>query len=369
MKTRSNRTGTATTVRFLRQPRTYPERPRQVEVIETHFAWVFLTDAYAYKLKKPVFRGPMDYRTIAARKRACCDELILNRRLAPQTYLDVLPITRGSDGALALGETGHGRIVDWVVKMRRLEAARMLDRTISEDHLHMHDLTALVARLTRFFDAAVRQPMSSSRYIEHLAARTARNQRELCARDLRLNQRLVTRITGMQFAFLAEQESSVGARAELLIDGHGDLRPEHVFLGSDCDEPCVIDCLEFDAGLRWLDPAEEVAFLALECRMLGAPTVSRTLLACYRSTALTPPDVPIMDFYMSQSALTRAKLAAWHVRDPQIARHAPAWRTRAHRYLLLAAQYIRRANRHSKTQIGPALPGPATGNDGIRINA
>ena len=369
MKTRSNGGRSAAVVKFLRRPQHYPERPARIEVIETHFAWIFLTDSHAYKLKKPVIRGNMDYRTVASRRRVCCDEVILNRRLAPGTYLGVVPITRSSDGTLALGRTGHGRIVDWVVKMHRLPAERMLDRAIIEHRVRKHDLQALVLRLSRFFAAAVRQPMSASRYIEHLSARTAQNQRDLCSPDLGLNHRLVTRITGMQFAFLAAHESSIGARAQHLIDGHGDLRPEHVYLGSDSDEPCVIDCLEFDAGLRWLDPAEEVAFLALECRMLGGRALSRALLSQYRAATLTPPDVAIMDFYMSQGALTRAKLAAWHLRDPEIARHAPAWRARAQRYLLAAARYVRRANRHAEPQSDSALSGPATAGDVIRINA
>jgi aminoglycoside phosphotransferase family enzyme len=350
-------------VRFLRRPRNYPERPSRVEVLETHFAWIFLTDTHAYKLKKSVLRGSMDYRTIAARRRVCCDEVILNRRLAPDSYLAVVPITRASDGTLALGRTGHGRIVDWVVKMHRLPANRMLDHAIIERRVNQQDVRVLVARLTGFFAAAVRQPMIAGRYIEHLAARAAQNQRDLCSPDLGLNHRLVTRITGMQLAFLTEHQAAVGARAEHLIDGHGDLRPEHVYLGSDSDGPCVIDCLEFDAGLRWLDPAEEIAFLALECRMLGARALSRTLLKRYRAATRTPPDVGTMDFYMSHCALTRAKLAAWHLRDPEIARHAPAWRARAQRYLLAAARYIRRANRNqeARTRLDSVRPGRGGG--------
>jgi len=136
-----------------------------------------------------------------------------------------------------------------------------------------------------------------------------------------------------------------------LIDGHGDLRPEHVYLGSETQRPCVIDCLEFDPQLRWLDPGEEMAFLAMECRMLGARALSRALLARYRSATLTPPDSSLMDFYTSQSALTRAKLAAWHLHDPEFARHAAAWRARVQRYLLMAARSISRANHHREPEI------------------
>lgn len=349
MTTASQRSGrTSEVVRFLRR--------RCDEVIETHFAWIFLTERHAYKLKKPVRRGNMDYTTIAARKRVCLDELTLNRRLAPAVYLDVVPITRAGDGTLTLGRRGktRERVVDWVVKMHRLPAARMLDRAIAERTLRKEDIPALASLLTRFFDGAVRQKLSEPRYIERLLQRAEQNQRDLCAPDLGLDARQIAKIVEMQLAFVQQRRASVGARAAHLIDGHGDLRPEHIYLGSSWDLPCVIDCLEFDSDLRWVDPAEEIAFLALECRKLGAGAVARALVAHYRASTLTPPGAALMDFYTSQSAMTRAKLAAWHVRDPELARDAALWRARARSYLRIAARHIRRANRAPRSGIdGP----------------
>ncbi len=347
----SQRSGrTSEVVRFLRR--------RCLEVIETHFAWIFLTDRHAYKLKKPVRRGRMDYTTIAARKRVCLDELTLNRRLAPAVYLEVLPITRNPDGSFALGRRGKaaahaasGRVVDWVVKMRRLPAGRMLDRAIAERTLRQQDVRALVSMLTRFFDGAVRQKLSEPRYIERMLQRAQQNRGDLCAPDLGLDAHRVSKILEMQLAFLERCRELVGARAVHLIDGHGDLRPEHIYLGSGSDSPCVIDCLEFDSDLRWVDPAEEIAFLALECRKLGAGAVARALVARYRASTLTPPGAALMDFYTSQSAMTRAKLAAWHVRDPELARDADLWRARAGSYLRIAARHIRRANRSPRSGI------------------
>jgi len=338
-------------VRFLRRRQHYPESTRRIDVIETHFAWIFLTDLHAYKLKKPVLRGRMNYTTVASRRRVCLDELTLNRRLAREAYLGVLPITRSPDGTLALGKRGKAQVVDWVVKMRRLPAARMLDRAIVERTVHKKDIAALAARLTRFFDGAVRQPLSEGRYVERLFERIEQNQRDLCAPDLGLDARQVEKIAAMQLTFLAEREAGVGARGAQLIDGHGDLRPEHVYLGSKSDSPCVIDCLEFDSDLRWVDPAEEIAFLALECRKSGAGAVARALVSDYRASTMVPPSAALMDFYTSQCAMTRAKLAAWHVRDPELARHVELWRARARSYLRIAARYSRRANSSPRSAV------------------
>lgn len=298
-------------VGFLRQPENYPERPSRVELIETHFAWVFLTDLHAYKLKKPLRTAFLDYRTTAARRRGCRDELVLNRRLAPTVYLDVMPIVRNYDGALSLGERAGSKVVDWVVKMRRLPAGRMLDRAIADGSVCKSDLTAVASMLIRFFDGAMRQPLEAGRY-------------------------------------LSKNRELVGTRSAALIEGHGDLRPEHIYLGSASDAPCVIDCLEFDSKLRWLDPAEEMAFLALECDKLGASEVARTLVSEYRWATLLPPAPTLIDFYMSQGALTRAKLAAWHVRDPEFAPRAAEWRARALSYLAEGARKIAQALRMSQ---------------------
>ena len=335
-------------VGFLRQPENYPERPSRVELIETHFAWVFLTDLHAYKLKKPLRTAFLDYRTTAARRRGCRDELVLNRRLAPTVYLDVVPIVRNYDGALSLGERAGSKVVDWVVKMRRLPAGRMLDRAIADGSVCKSDLTAVASMLIRFFDGAMRQPLEAGRYLEHLEERVVENRHDLSAADLGLDQSRILEVTDMQLQFLSKNRELVGTRSAALIEGHGDLRPEHIYLGSASDAPCVIDCLEFDSKLRWLDPAEEMAFLALECSKLGASEVANTLVSEYRSATRLPPAPTLIDFYMSQGALTRAKLAAWHVRDPEFAPRAAEWRARALSYLAEGARKIAQALRMSQ---------------------
>src|SRR5581483_6302626 len=335
----------AEVVRFLSQPRHFSEQPERVELIETHFAWVFLTDLHAYKLKKPMRTAWMDYHTIAARRRGCRDELVLNRRLAPKVYLDVVPIVRNPDHSLSMGYREASRVVDWVVKMRRLPAARMLDRAIADGSVRKAGLISLASMLTHFFDSAVRQPLNADQYVARLEERVLQNRHDLSAADLGLDRIRIQRVTALQLDFLSSHRDLLGTRAACLIDGHGDLRPEHLYLGTGSEAPCVIDCLEFDSRLRWLDPAEEMAFLALECRKLGATGAARTLVSHYRSLTLAPPPEVLMDFYMSQSALTRAKLAAWHVRDPQFVVRAATWRGRALSYLADGARLITRALR------------------------
>ncbi len=342
-RTRAARGTLQEKVAFLADARHYPHRPRAVWSIETHFAWVFLAGERAYKLKKPLRQASMDYRTVALRERACRAELELNRRLAPQVYRRIVPLGRTRDGRLAL-RAGAGGVVDWLVQMRRLPASRLLDQALAERSVGARDIERVVARLVAFFRGVRRRPMTDRAYRAHMREQIRRGARELLAPDLALQARRVNRVMQRQLAWLARRGRLLQGRGAMLRDGHGDLRPEHVFLGTPRHPCCVIDCLEFDPRLRRLDPAEEMAFLAMECARLGAERLGRDLLDRYAQAMPDPIPQPLIEFYMSRRAMVRAQIAAWHVRDPEFAGHARQWRARAYSYLDDALRYVRPAN-------------------------
>ena len=349
-------------VAWLTDPQHYPGRPRAVEIIETHFAWVFLAGTRAYKLKKPLRQASMDYRTLERREHACREELRLNRRLAPDAYLRVLPLRRGRRGSLTLRRSSPtaSRIVDWLVQMRRLEAARMLDRVIAAGDLRERDLDRIATRLASFFQRAERRPMSDGAYRARLRREIRRNAQELCAPDLGLRGRRVVEVARAQIDFLARHPRELSGRGGRLIDGHGDLRPEHVFLGTTSAGVCVIDCLEFDRDLRRLDPAEEIAFLALECTRLGAAGAADGLIARYRGAAGDPVPRALIHFYMSRRAALRAQISAWHLRDEEFAGEWREWKARAHSYLDDALRHAQRAAAASG-HVAPQLLEPCVG--------
>ncbi len=327
----------------LRQSTRRPAESRRVAVIETHFAWVFLTDTLAYKIKKRMHHRSMDYRTLAHRKWACNAELRLNRRLARSVYLGVIPVVRRRDGSVGLGR--GQQVIDWAVKMRRLPSERMLDRAIAEHTIAAHDVLGVAKLLSTFFVHARPATMPARAYLARLRSQIIENRHDLRAPQLRLSKRRLESVIRAQLEFIVKGASLLGLRASRLIDGHGDLRPEHIFLGGAGEHPCVMDCLEFDRDLRRLDPAEELAFLALECTRLGDRRFGTTVA---RQVALTMNDpVPnvIMHFYMSHRAAVRAKIAAWHQLDAQFAGSSHYWRASGNSYLLDALRYIRLALR------------------------
>ncbi len=320
----------------LQQACAYPHIVAEVKVLETHFAWVFLAGEFAYKLKKPMRHDRMDHVSLAARRHSCYAELELNHRLAPHVYLAVVPLLAGASGELSLH--GEGEPVDWLVKMRRLADDLFLDHQIQAQHLSLSSVHEVGRLLADFYRKAHSQPMSAETYRARLHAQVRANHRELLAPELDLPQQLVKEIVEAQERFLEKHAALLDARAQQgrIVEAHGDLRPEHIYLGSPI---CVIDCLEFDHDLRLLDPLEELAFLFMECEMLDATWVAREIVEIYGQQNGDALSELLLRFYCSHRATTRAKIVAWHLRDP-LYRGRNNWPARASRYLKLARNHL-----------------------------
>jgi len=323
-------------VAFLSRAESYPEGTSAVEVVETHMSFVFLTDRHAYKLKKPVRYAFLDFSTLAARRADCLEELRLNRRLAHDVYLDVVALTLAPGGSLQLA--GAGEAVEWLVKMRRLPRELMLDHAMREQRVSRDEVRRFMRVLDDFYWAAQPVAMDSGVYRQRFERDIRANRRELLAADYELAQTLIESIAACQLATLERQAASFDRRvaAGKIVEGHGDLRPEHVFLGP---EPVFIDCLEFNRDWRLLDPVDEIAYLALECECAGAPWIGEAALEIYREHTRDDAPAALVRFYKSCRATLRAKLSAWHLKDHPDPADRTKWIARAQRYLELARRY------------------------------
>ncbi|HLS82382.1 MAG TPA: hypothetical protein VK025_13345 [Steroidobacter sp.] len=326
-------------VQALRSSDAYAERPREVQAIETHFAWVFLTERFAYKLKKPVRTAFVDLRSLGARRANCLEELRLNRRLAEHVYLDVVPLVQHADGTLR--PEGEGETIDWLVKMVRLPSDRMLDRAIAAQRAAPAALDAVGRRLAEFHAVQARIDFDPRGYVERMVRQIDEDRVALLAPELGLPPDLVGSAAQLQMTALENLEAMVQARARerRIVEAHGDLRPEHICL---IDPPCVIDTLEFSLDLRTLDPAEELAFLRVECEQAGADWVGERIFDAWRLASGDPIAAPLVDFYRSRRAVVRGKLVAWHLLDPAVSAARP-WAEQTQRYLEVACTYARLA--------------------------
>lgn len=319
-------------VAFMRRPESYPHRPARVQAIETHMAWVFLAGPEVFKLKKPVRYDVIDFGTLAARKRDCEEEVRLNRRLAPDVYRGILPLRRSMRASLTLDDDGDP--VEWLVHMRRLPRDRMLDARIEAGRVDLREIRKVIEILVPFYRRAEQVRLSPDEYIARFRLEVERSRGDLREVGVELPLNQVEVVADGLRGFLSAREGILEARvhAGLVVEGHGDLRPEHVCLES---RPVIIDCLEFDRDLRTVEPADDLSFLAVECIRLGAPEVGDAILRDYREISGDDPPASLLAFYKSFRSLVRAKLAAWHLRDDQIRDHQK-WIRRARSHLDLA---------------------------------
>jgi aminoglycoside phosphotransferase family enzyme len=327
---------------WLRRPESFPDAPEAVEAIETHFAWVFLSNRFAYKLKKALRIRDVDFTTLAARRAGCELEIALNRRLAEAVYIGVVPLVRRESG-FALEADGDA--VEWLVKMRRLPRERMLDQAAQRRAVADADLEAVLDKLDTFYRRTARAPWDGAAYCEHLSRQIERYSVDLAASDLGLDRNRVRATVDGLLRFVHEHADLFGARiaARRVVDAHGDLRPEHVCL---VRPPEIIDCLEFSATLRLLDTAEEIAFLALECDRLGHGAVGARILHLYRQRDRV--DAELLAFYRRSRALVRALTCVWHLRDLPLGAAAAPWRERTAWYLDAAAGLVQAACREPR---------------------
>jgi aminoglycoside phosphotransferase family enzyme len=332
-------TGIAAKVAFLSRPENYPEPTQSVEVIQTHMSWVFLGEKLAWKLKKPVTTAYLDYGTIAARREHCAEELRLNRRFGSDVYLGIVPLTVDAEGRLHLG--GRGPVVDWVVKMRRLPAERMLDRAIRAGAASEADVRKVVDTLWAHYRNCAPVALTGEEYRSRLARGIAANLEALRRPDYALPEAAFVPTCAQLAAVLADTSALFDARAEAgrIVEGHGDLRPEHVCL---LDPPRIIDSLEFARDFRILDIADELAYLGLECERLGAPTFTQVLFDAYTHCSGDAPLARLVHFYQGLRACLRAKIALWHLDDPG-PHNGLAWKAKAQGYLALAGAHTARA--------------------------
>lgn len=319
------------------------ERPRKVELRETHISWVFLTDRFAYKVKKPVSLGFLDFSTPQRRHQACLDEVRLNRRLCGDVYLGVVPITRSTSGRLRVG--GMGVPVDWAVKMYRLPDDRSLASLIEHGTIEEGELQRLVNRLACFYSSLPPLAARAEQYRADLERHVRENEAELSQSEHELSRLQVTRVHASQRRFIRLATDLIDTRVcdGRIVEGHGDLRPEHIYLTG---EPVIIDCVEFSRELRSIDVLDEVSFLAMECAMLGAASIGRRILTQFCAMSGDRPDARLLALYQSYRACVRAKVMA--IRASQL--EGPERRdaeSRAARYLSVADEFA--------SQLGPPV--------------
>jgi len=328
----------------LLNPAAYPEPTSEVELIQTHISWVFITDRFAYKMKKPVDLGFLDFTTLRRRHHYLKQELVLNRRLCPEIYLSVLPVTLAGSG-VRVG--GRGQPVEYILKMVRLPQERMMDEVADRGELTPEVMDRLVEVLAPFYRTAATGP-----HINHYGEPgvITYNHEENFARMKALVGEVLSRegfetIRDFSRGFLTSQSLLFRRRLRegRIRDCHGDLHMQNICLANGI---YVFDCIEFNPRFRYGDVAADVAFLAMDLDFHGMTELSRGFAEKFAAAAEDQELFMMLDFYKCYRACVRGKINALAAGEPEVPREErERARGEAQAYFALAGEYARQGAR------------------------
>ncbi len=326
---RSAGTGQAEIIAFLCSPEAWPDIPEAVELVETHMALLFFAGDQVYKMKRAVQLKHMDMRLLETRVTFCRREVELNRQLAPDVYLGTVHVTREADGTLAIG--GAGELLEPLVIMRRLDVQQGLDQRILHGGVTSEEIDSLSKLLGGFY---ARQPpacIGAQDFVVLWQEMVGRVRATLMDPQFGLDRYLVDPPLNLMEGFLKTHSDVLRdlVKQGRIVDGHGDLKPEHIVMGP---RLLVIDRIEFDDRLRIADPFSEMAFLGLECERLGAAWIGPRLMAGLADRLGSGRPQSLMQFYRCYEACLRARLSIEHLLD-ETPRTPGRWPVQTHDYL------------------------------------
>lgn len=276
---------------------------RPVELIETHISWVLLAGNDAWKLKKPVALGFLDFSSVAARRHACEEELRLNRRLAPALYLEVVPVT-GTPAAPRLG--GRGAVLDHVLHMRRFPAGALLSERLAAGTLQAEEIDRLAERIATFHEAAPAAPAEGPWGTPAAVAAATHGVLERLA-ELGAPQPALARWADAELARLAGTLRQ-RLRAGRVREVHGDLHLANTLRLPD-GEVTAFDGIEFDPALRWIDVIDDAGFLVMDLLAHDRPALAWRFLDGWLAATGDHAGLTLLRFYLVHRALVRALVA------------------------------------------------------------
>lgn len=326
---------------LLRTPKIFGPDVPSVELLETHISWVLLAGDDAYKIKKPVNFGFLDFSTLERRRSFCEEELRLNGRLAPELYREVVGIT-GTPDAPRLG--GSGSAIEYAVRMRRFSQERLLSRVLESGQLTTADIDRLAEEVADFHARIAAAPQSSpfgtppevmkpvEENFRQLAAAGDSGPAFLAEID-RLHAWCGAEFLRRSTDFLARKE------AGFVRECHGDMHLGNMVLRDD-RSVLIFDGIEFSEPLRWIDVASEIAFVTMDLEDRGRPDFAHRFLNRYLELTGDYGLLSVLTFYQVYRAMVRAKVACLRLAQKQIKEdERRRMLMEARGYLKLAASY------------------------------
>lgn len=329
-------------IEAMKQPDFYPHHPREVDFIQTHISYIFIAGDFVYKIKKPLKFDFLDFTSLEKRKHFCEEELKLNRRLAPETYLDVVAISRNSSGHITLNKGTD--IIEYAVHMKKLPADRMLKTLLSQGIGDEKIMDSLARKIALFHQQArTGKDIDEMGRIENIRHNNEENFAETGNYiNITIPEYQYTFIQDYVHKFLMEKETFFEKRinGHKIRDCHGDLHLDHICIH---DDITIFDCIEFNERFRYGDVAEDVAFLTMDIDFNGYPEYAEYFVQSYIKYSADSDMLKLLNFYRCYYAYVRGKVTSLRLSQKEITKKERRDITNmARRYFDLAYTYAAR---------------------------
>ena len=325
-------------VEALSHPEAYTHASGTIEVVETHISWIFLTESLAYKIKKPLNLGFLDFSTLEQRHYYCNEELRLNRRLCPEIYLSVVPVVCARDTFFVEAE---GEIVDYAVKMVRFDRTMELDRMLAQKLLTGNHIDHLASMIARFHISLPSVPAESGcGHPDNLVKPMLHNFTAM--ESIALNQREIDQLEELRAWTIQEHQRLYPLLLQRKSGGfirpcHGDMHTGNMVLWQ--NRIFLFDCIEFNDHLSNIDVISDLAFLFMDLDHGGEPRLAWRLLNNYMMETGDYKAIPLLLFYALYRAMVRAKVTAIRYAQTIGQSHAQQILEEHRSYILLAQGY------------------------------
>ena len=322
----------------LQNPALYPHPVDSFQVIETHISWVLLTGPFAYKIKKPVNFGFLDFSELSARSHFCSEELRLNQRLTKDLYLQVLPITGSPD---APQFNGSGPVLEYALQMRQFPQSQLLDAVQARGELKAAHIDALARQIANFHQhtprVAADHPLCNAAAIVAPMRQNFEQIRPMLEEKADLLQvdalEAWTESSYTRLLPLLEVRAAKGSIREC----HGDIHLGNATLLD--GEVVLFDCIEFNEPFRMIDIASDAAFLAMDLEDRGLKPLARRFINAWLEHSGDYPALDLLNFYKAYRALVRAKVSLFRLGQEQDPEQRQAILAQYRRYANLAESY------------------------------
>ncbi|MBI5588052.1 MAG: AAA family ATPase [Deltaproteobacteria bacterium] len=303
-------------IEALLDPSSYPAPPPTVSLRQTHISYILLAAEFAYKIKKPVDFGFLDFTTLDKRRFFCDEEVRLNKRLAPGIYLGVVPITK-KDGGFRM--EGAGEPVEYAVKMKRLSEDSILVRALERDEVSK-DTIARIARVIAGFHKTAATDGRISSFGSPALIKKNTDENFIQTRAFighAISKRLYGRIKEYTDGFLSRNERLFIKRsgAGFIRDCHGDIHCEHISIADGIN---IFDCIEFNERFRFSDVAADAAFLSMDLDFRNRADLARLFETIYFKASGDTDGAGVLDFYKCYRAYVRGKVEGFKSMEPEV---------------------------------------------------